>query len=225
MVDFVDKKRVLIIGDSLALPRAHPEHVRYDETWPEKLKKTGKFDIVQLSLGGGTIVDLFEQTSYYKHYNPEIVIIQSGIVDCAPRALTQLELRFLLSNKLSRLFLSRLLPVNFLRAHRKITFVNKNKFGEFYKNVILQFKGSKYILIGILPISSDYEKLVKGISKNQVEYNNIIKSLALKFKGNYVNTDLMPIDGIMTDFHHLNSFGHTWIFTTVVDAIEPMVRE
>lgn len=225
MLDLVDKKRVLIIGDSLALPRERPEQVRYDETWPEQLKKTGRFEIIQLSLGGGTIEDLFEQTSYYKHYNPEIVIIQSGIVDCAPRALTQLELRFLLSNRISRLFLSRLLPVNFLRAHRKITFVDKNKFEEFYKNVILQFKGSKFILIGILPISSDYEKKVKRISKNQVEYNNIIKSLALKFKGKYVNTDSMSKEGIMTDFHHLNSYGHSWIFTTVVDAIDKLISE
>ena len=225
MIDLVDKKRVLIIGDSLALPRERPEPVRYDETWPEQLKKTGRFDIIQLSLGGGTIVDLFEQTSYYKHYNPDIVIIQSGIVDCAPRALTQLELRFLLSNKLSRLFLSRFLPINFLRAHRKITFVDKNKFEESYENVILQFKGCNYILIGILPISSDYEKKVKGISKNQVEYNNIIKSLALKLKGKYLNTDLMPIDGIMTDFHHLNSVGHSWIFSAIVDVIDTKIPE
>jgi hypothetical protein len=225
MFNSLEKKRVLIIGDSLALPREKPEKVRHEETWPELLKQTGKYDIIQLSLGGGTIGDLYDQISYYKQFDPDFVIIQSGIVDCSPRALTQLELKIFLSNKLLRILLSKTLPLNFLRNHRKITYVTKKNFTDYYENIITQFKNSRHILISILPISSGYEKKIKGIGNNQDKFNNIIKSLSVKYKSLYLNTDLMPIEGIMTDFHHLNSIGHYWIYSAIVNNIDTLIPD
>ncbi|PKO98497.1 MAG: hypothetical protein CVU13_10085 [Bacteroidetes bacterium HGW-Bacteroidetes-8] len=219
----INKKRILIIGDSLALPRVHPEKVEYRETWPELLKNTGKFEIIQLSIGGGTIVDIFDQLSYYKYFQTDIIVIQLGIVDCAPRALTQFELKLFQSNKLFSLILSRFLPINFLRRIRNISYVDLYKFCEFYEKMILQFKNCYVINVGILPIPIDYEKKLAGITKNQFKYNTAIKSISQKYGCYYIDSELMPLNGIMTDYHHLNSKGHLWIYNSIVKAIDSFI--
>jgi hypothetical protein len=218
-----DRKRVLIIGDSLALPRERPEQVKYDETWPELLKTSGKFDIIQLSIGGGTIVDIFDQVSYYKNFQPDINIIQSGIVDCAPRAFTQLELKILLSNKIFRIMLSRFLPVHFLRKIRNQTYVNKSKFNSFYEKVILQFENCHHISIGITPNVKDYENKIRGIGKNREEYNTVIKRLSQKHDVSYIDTDLISEDGIMSDYHPSTATGHLWIYKSIIKSVNSTI--
>ena len=81
--------RILLIGDSLGLPRTSPETVGYEDAWPSILKKKlPESQIETLFLGGAKINELHRQIEYYKAFNPHITIVQSGIVDCAPRALT-----------------------------------------------------------------------------------------------------------------------------------------
>lgn len=41
-------KKILIITDSLALPREKPEICAFEDTWPELLKKNKKFQIHQV---------------------------------------------------------------------------------------------------------------------------------------------------------------------------------
>ena len=76
-------KKLLLITDSLGLPRLFPEKTEYEDTYPNLLKK--HFIIMQYSKGGGTIIELYEQTGYFKAFEPDVIILQSGIVDCAPR--------------------------------------------------------------------------------------------------------------------------------------------
>src|SRR5688500_17972440 len=84
------KKKILIITDSLGLPRAVPEVCSYEQTWPFLLNNAG-YQIHQVSIGGATVSELYRQLEYHYLFLPDLVIVQSGIVDCAPRALGKFE--------------------------------------------------------------------------------------------------------------------------------------
>lgn len=115
------KKRILIIGDSICLSRTKPEKVELFDTWPNILNKKNEFELIQLAIGGGTIGTLSEQAYYYEAYYPDVVIIQSGIVDCVPRALSWLEKEVINSNRFLSFLSNRFIPINFLRKYRKLT--------------------------------------------------------------------------------------------------------
>ena len=86
----MNKKRVLVISDSLGLPRENPDGIiYYENSWPYLLKE--KFDVIHLGIGGASIDQLVSQAGYYRFANPDFVILQSGIVDCAPRTMTKKE--------------------------------------------------------------------------------------------------------------------------------------
>lgn len=209
-------KKILVIGDSLCLPRKKPEIVEYNDTWPYLLKNTNKFEIVQIAIGGGSIRDLYEQTSYYKCYNPDIVIVQSGIVDCAPRALGKIEREIINSSRILSAIFNRFFPLNFVRRYRHVTLTRDDIFKQNAHQIIETFSGSKLIWIGILPASNQYEKMLPGISNNIKKYNEIITSEIKVFGASFIATDMMQMDLIMTDHHHLNKNGHKWIFERLI---------
>jgi hypothetical protein len=79
------KKNILIVGDSLGLPR---ENISYDKTWPYKLTSSLKDchvicklqrALTTVMINSGVIYDWLE------FYTPTDVILQVGIVDCSPR--------------------------------------------------------------------------------------------------------------------------------------------
>ena len=78
------QKRILILSDSLALPRNKPETTVVEDTYPYLLKN--HFEVYQCSIGGGMVEDLLKQSFYFSQFQPDIVILLSGIVDCAPIA-------------------------------------------------------------------------------------------------------------------------------------------
>ncbi len=208
------KLRILVLGDSLCLPRIEPEKVDLWQTWPYLLQMNKDFEVIQLGIGGATIKDLYEQSNYYFPSYPDIVIIQSGIVDCAPRALGNLEKEIINSNRLLNYLFSHFFPIKFMRRIRKKTYTNANDFSSYISEFKNRFSNSKIVWIGIVPVSGDYEKKVPGILKNISKYNKII---AEKLTDNniFCSTDAIPLDGIMSDHHHLSSIGHEWIFKQI----------
>ncbi len=76
--------RVICIGDSLGLPR---EDCPYESTWFYKLKEDFKtHEFIDFFVRGLEIKDALHRfDTYFKFYKAEIAIIQTGIVDCAPR--------------------------------------------------------------------------------------------------------------------------------------------
>ncbi len=77
--------KALIVADSLSMPR---KGIPYDDTWPSILNCIRK-DIhwiqrSQRALNSNHIVGSLKE-DYLEYYRPDIVILQIGIVDCAPR--------------------------------------------------------------------------------------------------------------------------------------------
>lgn len=213
-------KKILVLTDSLGLPRCNNgESVSYEKTWINLLKSD--FNIHQVSIGGATILDIVNQMDYHLLYYPDAVIVQAGIVDCAPRAFTKQERIFLSSipiinkifNKISAKFGKQ------IRNIRQKSFTTPREF----KSAVIKLKNFYAPLpvyfLGIVPAVKEYEQKVKGIKKKIELYNSILKT-----NGNYISLEDFSIEHIMSDFHHLNENGNKYlsqkIITTLNNAID-----
>ena len=107
-------KQVLILTDSIGAPRSKPLKTYYKDTWigvlEEKLLKHNykTFAYTQRAADSSHIKSRIEVQ--FGLYEPEIVILQIGICDCAPRVLKQNELRIIkrlpIINKLVHSYIS-----------------------------------------------------------------------------------------------------------------------
>ncbi|MBI3519742.1 MAG: SGNH/GDSL hydrolase family protein [Bacteroidetes bacterium] len=208
--------KILVITDSLGLPRPTPEIVKYNETWVNKLSEL--YRVHQLSIGGGTISNLFSQIEYLKMFEPDFVIIQSGIVDCAPRALTKFESEFFNKFKVTKKILNLYLTkdrTEKLRKKRNKTYTSFEDF-EKYLNLFAKEFGDKLYFVGILPGNENYEKKVPGVVGNINKYNALIQVTAIH---NFISVDDFCQDDIMTDYIHLTKKGHQKLFERIVKTI------
>lgn len=213
--------KVQIFTDSLALPREIPQKVFYEETYPAKLSEDNV--ISQYSKGGGTIKDLLGQTFYYKMFYPDVVIIQSGIVDCAPRPFTLFEEEFFkldFFTKFCKAILKRLTG-NWLRNVRKVAWTPPKmfrlyciKFKETYPNIPV-------LALGILPPRREYELQLKGITKRITQYNNILKEI---FGDNFIDMSSIPDSGIMSDHHHMTVIGHQFVYDKITQRLSEIQK-
>lgn len=209
--------RILILTDSLALPRESPENCKYEETWPSIIKNKG-YIVHQVSIGGATSATLLSQINYHLSFNPDIVIIQVGIVDCAPRFLKKNELFILKKIPFFGRKIISSLNNKVVRKVRNINYVNAKSFK---KNIIaiknlISTKTSQVYFLSIIPASLEYEEKLPNISKNIRLYNQIIYDISFN---NYISLDSMPIQGIMSDHHHINSVGHEYIANILLKTI------
>jgi hypothetical protein len=95
--------RIVALADSLALPRdREPDVLRWQETWPYVLEK----DLLAAGLpaevincgGRARTVDTLLGADFREHVylkRPQVLVLQVGIVDCAPRVLSRREKRLL----------------------------------------------------------------------------------------------------------------------------------
>lgn len=199
--------RILILTDSLSLPRKHNTgEVFWEEIYTNLLRKEfPNIEFVHLGIGGATITDLLAQMNYYKNLKPDLIILQTGIVDCAPRAFGRIELELI-----KRLHVFRIVKYSFkfLRKYRRVTYTNINIFREALKKFKEIFQDTEFWAIGIVPGCSEYDKVVPGVSANIKLFNKTLKS-EMKF----IDLENIPRNGILEDFHHLNIKGHHYIYT------------
>ncbi len=206
-------KRVLILSDSLALPRLTPEPCSYEETWPYRLKGEG-FEVIQNSIGGATSYDLAKQCYYYKAINPDAVVVQVGIVDCAPRFLLKPELFLLQRIPFFGKKIIGILNKPSVKKMRNIQYIPIHKFRSNVKTIVEAFGRDRVNFIGIVPSNNEYEKVLPGIGKNIKAYNQVLKD-----SGNFMSIDDFPREGIMSDFHHINAVGHKEILRVVLSNL------
>lgn len=91
--------RILVLGDSLGLPRPHRINnysfndrtlaVTYDQTYPAQLTKLLKgklyndFEVINRSKRSCTLRDIVSEfVDYFFFYEPNLIVLQIGIVDC-----------------------------------------------------------------------------------------------------------------------------------------------
>lgn len=211
------KIRVLVIGDSLSIPRFDDyENIEWENVWNTKLREN--YEVAQIGIGGAMISDLLEQAGYWRLFHPDFVIIQSGIVDCAPRTLTNRERKFLESMPFGIRLFGKLIKKNStkIRNSRNITMTELSKFEECVVKFNKMFEKSKVLFIGIAPAREKYEGKIKGITKNINLYNDVLKKHSGEF---YIDISDLPETGLLPDFHHLSKIGHQFLYDKIMNKI------
>lgn len=212
--------KILFITDSLAFPRLEPETVVYEDTYIALLKSEfPQCDFIHHGRGGATIVDLFKHSTYYHEtLKPDLVFMHSGVVDCAPRALTVIEQQVIKRLPLVSRSLTALIKrySHQLRRTRKMTYTPLATFVEYVSKFETLFQNVYWI--DILPVLAEYESKVEGMRRNAEIYSAILRG------HKYVSTAEVKAGDIMTDFHHLNSGGHRKMSALLSQVIREKLR-
>lgn len=205
--------KVLLLTDSLSLPRRYENGtVSWEDIYYNKLRKHfPDVEFILVAMGGATITQLFLSLNYYRETKPDLVILQSGIVDCAPRALSQLEQQIVIKLRMFRL----VHPfTKFFRKSRNLTYTKPGVFEETLLKIKNSFPDKPFVSIGILPGCEAYDKKVPGVSRKIEEYNALLRK-----HSTFIDNRDFPRDGIINDFHHLNEKGHDEIYNKLVPVI------
>ena len=213
-------KRILCISDSLGLPRPK---VPYDETWFSILNKTfPSLDFVSYFRRNGT-TDMLSSNGDYGDtllfYSPQIVILQLGICDCAPRYLRTTSILYRLLAHLPN-FLSKPIWALIKRIkHRslKCTDVPIGRFERNLKEYIQMCINASVDKVILVKIAMPGQAMIKAnplILESIAKYNAVYEKIAELYP-DFV-TLLNPIsigkdDLFVEDGYHTNGEGHKLI--------------
>lgn len=207
------KDKIIILTDSVALPRKHSKGlVLWEQTYVYRLKQLLQdYEIINLSIGGGSIKDIRSQINYYKVLDPTCVILHCGIVDAAPRAFGRIEMEVI---KKMRLFRLTKPFVSFLRKYRSHHYANPTEFKKLLLEIKKEFNAPNFLAIGIVPSCVAYEKQLPNVTHSIDTYNRILSENSF-----FISMEDMPREGILEDHHHINELGQDFIFKKFVEHL------
>jgi len=232
---------VRLYSDSLALPR--PESVAFSERYISILKQWwvstnvyADIELVDRSMGGQSILTLSDMyNSDVCYFGPigDIMIIHTGVVDCAPRPVPIRVRNFIsvlpkfLKDPAVRFlhnYRSRIQKSGLMWKH-----VNPEEFSAYYSSFLKKVGNnfSRVYCISIAPTNPATELHSPGYMASVKQYNEIIKN-CIKHTGkkniyyidiyttiinNYSNINLyiLPDDG-----HHLTPYTHRLIAEEII---------
>lgn len=229
------QKKILCIGDSLALP-GHLN--KYEDTWIYLLKqKFFEFDFITffrrqltsdvlVTMGGGeTGVDKWPKgADCLEAFNPDVVIIQLGIVDCAPRLMNvfdKLLLRFL-KGKTSIAYIELVKKIRKRKTTNTVTPVEV--FKKNWKNYLDRAANfnTSIIIMSISYPDTSFLKKNPDVILNIKKYNEVLMNLGSNYPFVKIIHPLDPQkikEPIYQDGYHPNSFGHKLIFELINSSI------
>lgn len=231
-----------IYGDSLGMPRSF-KGISYRDTYPELLKAAltqdgWEVDLYNRSKGGVSIDELCTAARDDRKYFGDacaIVILQCGIVDCAPRPASarmriwigrlpwriQKSVIAFLHNKRARI----------LKAGFCWRITEPSRFTEKYTELLRGASGEseQIIAVGIAPTTPEMEKHSPGLSQSIAQYNQLIHSAVQTACAGVQYVDvhraiLMHHEGVTrfidaADGHHITAEGHRLYSALLLDAI------
>jgi hypothetical protein len=225
--------RVLIIGDSSILP-GHSN--LYEDTWLYMFKSSyhksndiiaycqrGLTTDVLVNQGGGVLGDfpfVPKGADVLEYYMPNIIILQLGIVDCAPRLFNKDKIFVKIISRLPKFIKDKVYSFKLKITGRKIenSYVTLEKFKSNLNNYFKRCENigvNKVILVGIMMPSAEMIKKNKNIVVNVTKYNNVLKQMQNQF--NMVKY-IEPLnqshfaDVLYDDGYHPNPYGNKILF-------------
>ncbi len=207
---------IIIVSDSLALPRLEPEVVLIQQTYPSLLNQHFG-GVINCAYGASTSNNVLSQAGYLKGISPgAIYILNFGIVDCTPRILTRRE--SLLLRKLGIR-----LPDNlskWLRLHRTVRKTTPNAFRKNCRALKALSLG-ELLVLPIAPASDAFETEVPGVQASVALYNDILSE---EFGKAFCSVNFDYRIHIMSDHHHLTVQGHFQVFCAIKSRIEKLLQ-
>jgi len=175
--------KVLIIGDSSALPR---ENISFKNTYYSGLKKY--IETENSAVTNNTSYQIYTDLESFMlyGYRPNNVILNYGIVDVYPRPYPNIVYRLLsCSGLLPKVdtFLKRTNLYYKLGSLFKFKEVDINSFERYSEGIIQKLLAKEVKTIIIIGIIKPYRVLLKSsiIDKEVILYNNVFKKLAKKY--------------------------------------------
>jgi len=211
---------VTLFTDSLGLPRAD---VPLSKSWPSVLAEllATRAVIRTFGFGGATSTKIVRETErgYLQHIDSDIVIIQVGIVDCAPRALRRTELLVCKAPGISRV-VHPLIQKHYaaISSKRDLAYTTPETYRSNLLTLRDRFSG-RAMLLAILPASSGYRNKSPKIQDRIDEYNGIGSEV---FGEQFIHRVLEGENDAMylPDHHHLSIEGASRLAADVVKHLE-----
>lgn len=224
---------IVILSDSLSLPRVDDdETILLRESYPHLLQKKIGSDIRVVNRGiRFTTTDSLRDFQYLFDnlliYAPKTVIVQMGIVDCAPRLFSPL-FRSLVS-KIPIKIIRDLIILPFKKNRRfftkyfKIKLVNKKRFKKNLEVFLGTMKEYKINVIIVNIPKTSYTNNNKSFNFNESinDYNSIILNLSMKFKFQQIdiNRHSKTENILVNDGIHYNKKGCEIVANKLYDSI------
>ena len=219
--------KVLCVGDSLGLPR---DGVTYENTWFYKIKiKYPNYDFIYKFKRSLTSLDLVGKSKkdylgdYSLYYRPDVVIVQVGICDCAPRYINDTKpfwmgLKFLFRKLRMEGFFWYIIKKTFTRGADSV-YVPFNDFRNNiigYVDILKSLKAVKHIVfvkIGIPGASP--RKSSPNLLNNILRYNKVFDEMQQLYPGfvDVVDPLCVEDDKYYVDGYHTNSIGADLVYS------------
>lgn len=225
-------KNCLIITDSLGLARAEPELVRAHETWTQLVTSNSglkaKFNFYIYSRFGYTSEGLKNEIdTYLKAYEPDMIILQIGLVDCYPRALKRLELALI---RLLPSLIQRVVRNLVKKHYKKLTKWRTNRYvspNDFQGNLTRfknSFPNSNFLVI---PIAPPHESISKRNAKFEESINLYNSILSDVFSNQLCKGIYKDMEGelFLSDGQHLNRNGNEQLANRVLRVLNEVNLE
>jgi len=214
------RERVVILSDSLSMPRPD-ESLLYEETYPYLLQQEMEncFEIINRGKRANTIQEQITDQYVYDDimfFYPKYVVIQLGIVDCAPRLFSRRFGKYVIGN-IKPLFLREFVIGQFSKRrifftkHFPRQYVPLSKFSygyDYLLNMVKEF-GSTPIVVNIARTSPENDCRSYGFIQHIKNYNEAIEKTAQRH--NALLIDMYKISEsnavLLDDGIHYNKLG------------------
>tara|TARA_B100000315_G_C14503753_1_gene553579 strand:+ start:491 stop:1162 length:672 start_codon:yes stop_codon:yes gene_type:complete len=214
--------KFLILTDSISNPRSFPisEMTKLEETYPYIIRDYYKDSTFwQLSYGDISSEQLFSQAiGYLSHWNPDIIIIQSGINDCKPEAFTEFQKTVInrFTGPLFRYIKRYVLHPKMIK-HRQKYRVSKKSFMKSAKKIQVLYENSMILWLEI-SANVGYENARPGVRNRIKVYNKVIENI---YSNDFIpiNEKILKVDGFNKDSLHWNKRGHRAVADILLERI------
>ena len=227
------RKRILIITDSISIPRPG---IPYEDTWICHFKNEFPgCDIIDRPMRGGTTARLVTEggggADLLEFYTPDIVIIQMGLEECAPRLFKK--------KGFEHFFMHKILPKKLLK--RYISFIKKRRARvpdcteiehTVTENNIRAYiercgkTGTKIVYCKIHRACDYYISKSPFVQQNISRFNNMLKNFAAVYDNVTLADpvkDFHDINKLCIDELHVNAEGHMLYFREISGIIRRMI--
>lgn len=236
--------RIVVIGDSLCLPRiTENEVVSWEHTWPFllekqlKLQEPNNVELINCGKRKRTVDSLvsFDFTEHIVFKEPDLLIIQIGIVDGAPRIISKKERRLFNNRFFPRLVRNRIIKN---RKKKKKIILRRNSLAKVYtkpksfKTYLEEFKNKldrhNYLLKNVIfiPIVANFdhmESVSPGYKHNIDIYNKILSNFSKRTNAlilEELQLELCKADLFCKDGYHLNKDGHQFLTQSLINKLK-----
>ena len=206
---------ILILTDSLGAPRPG---TAYQKTWvhhiiEEYRAKCHCFAYTERALTSPQLAALVKEK--FCLYSPDLVIIQVGLADCAPRALTQKEQAIIskipLVSPLIKILIKRYYGA--ITRRRNICYVSKDLYKDSIEKIAEAFPRAQKIVIPIITPCDAYIQKSPLIEERIRNYSHALyelQEIQVLETVDALPKAIINHDFYVEDHHHLSERGHNY---------------